>query len=99
MSLVQQCQRHVGIEFDEAFRIGDDLGLEDSIHVGLVQRRADHVIEVVVTQYRGELTPVEQLDQLTVHARFRQREERIEENPPALAQIDDDPAVKLALNG
>jgi hypothetical protein len=94
---VEQRLRQLRVEVHEALRIGDDLGLELAFEVRGVHRRANQVVEARVVEFGAEVAAVEQLDELAVDARLGQREQRVQEHPARLTEVDPDLVVGLAL--
>ena len=97
LALVEQRQRRLGIENHETIRIGEDLGLELAFHMRFIERRFRAVVEIGVAEDLGNFLSIEQVDELRVHAAFREREQRIEENPAPLREIDDGARIRLSL--
>ena len=69
-ALVEQGEGQLRVELHEAVRVGDDLRLELSLHVRLVDRRAHEAVEIGVSQHALEPSRIEQVYELRVHARF-----------------------------
>ncbi len=66
--------------------------------MGFVEGGPYDIVEIVMAQYSRQNAFVQQVDELAVHARFRQREQRVEKHPTRLRQVDDRTAVQSPLH-
>ena len=97
--LVEQRERNVRVALDEAVGVGQDLGLQQALQVGRVERLADGLVEIVVTQPRRQDALVQLVDQLEVDAGLGDRKERVHEPPAAVVEVDERAAVRFPLLG
>ena len=95
--LVEKGEGHLRVEVDEAAGVADDVLLQASFHVGGIERLLHLVPQVAVAHRSPQLAGVEEVDELHVHAGRRDREQRVEEGPAVVGQVDERPLIRFPL--
>ncbi len=84
------------VDLDEALRIGRDLLLQVAAGVNAVYREAHLLVDVPVGESGRQQAAVEQIDAAHVEAALREGEERVEELPARVGEVDDRRVVGVA---